>query len=236
MLNSAPVRVVVLISANVEWRCVRTFLPDMPINASPYGEWFSLSLPVNGKPCPCIFLHGGWGKISAAGSTQYAIDRWSPDLLINLGTCGGFSGDVIPGTILLVTQTLVYDIIEQMSDPLEALAHYTTNLDLSWLKGEPPQPVLRSLLLSADRDLVMEEVQRLRTQFGAVAGDWESGAIAYVAAHNGVRCLILRAVTDVVGPTSAEAYDGTLTLFTERTQDVMRILLEGLPDWLALAL
>jgi nucleoside phosphorylase len=38
------------------------------------------------------FLHGGWGKVAAAGSTQYAIDRWAPARLINLGTCGGFKG------------------------------------------------------------------------------------------------------------------------------------------------
>ena len=137
---------------------------------------------------------------------------------------------------MLVTRTLVYDIIEQMGDPLEALAHYSTELDLSWLKGEPPQPVRREKLLSADRDLVMEEVPRLRAQFGAVAADWESGAIAYVAARNGVRCLILRAVTDVVGPESAEAYDGTLELFTERARGAMQLLLAALPEWLALAL
>jgi len=227
---------VILISAHVEWRCVRAWYPAVEIHASPYGEWFPLTLPVGGRPRSCIFLHGGWGKIAAAGSTQYAIDRWSPRLLVNLGTCGGFAGDLTPGTVLLVTRTLVYDIIEQMGDPLEALAHYNTELDLSWLKGEPPQPVRREKLLSADRDLVMEEVPRLRAQFGAVAADWESGAIAYVAARNGVRCLILRAVTDVVGPESAEVYDGTLELFTERARGAMQLLLAALPEWLALAL
>ncbi|MDX9954026.1 MAG: 5'-methylthioadenosine/S-adenosylhomocysteine nucleosidase [Anaerolineae bacterium] len=226
----------VLISANTEWRCVRALLPDAVVRSSPYGEWFRTELPVRGKPRSCVFLHGGWGKIAAAGSTQYAIDRWAPRLLLNLGTCGGFAGAISPGTVLLVTRTLVYDIIEQMGDPLEALEHYATDLDLTWLKGEPPQPVLRALLLSADRDIVMEEVPQLRERFGAAAADWESGAIAYVAARNGVRCLVLRAVTDVVGPESAEAYDGTMQLFTERTREVMQGMLAALPEWLALGL
>ncbi|MBN1922795.1 MAG: 5'-methylthioadenosine/S-adenosylhomocysteine nucleosidase [Anaerolineae bacterium] len=227
---------VVLISANVEWRCVRAALPDVVVRSSPYGEWFVAPAAVCGAPRACVFLHGGWGKIAAAGSTQYAIDRWAPRLLVNLGTCGGFAGAITPGTVLLVTRTLVYDIIEQMGDPLAALEHYATDLDLTWLKGEVPQPVLRGLLLSADRDIVMEEAPQLRERFGAAAADWESGAIAYVAARNGVRCLILRAVTDVVGPEGAEAYDGTLQLFTERTREVMQGMLAALPGWLALGL
>lgn len=232
----SAVEAVVLISANAEWRCVRAFWPEVAVSASPYGEWFPLSLPVQGELRSVVFLHGGWGKIAAAGSTQYALDRWSPRLLVNLGTCGGFEGDIVPGVVILATRTLVYDIIEQMGDPAAALAHYTTEFDLSWLKDALPQPVLRGLLLSADRDLVMAEIPRLRAQFGAVAADWESGAIAYVAARNGVRCLILRAVTDVVGSDGGEAYDGTMVLFEERTRVVMPALLHALPDWLALAL
>ena len=42
-----------------------------------------------------------------------------------------------------------------------------------------------------------------------MALDWESGAIAWVAARNQTRCLILRGVTDLVGEAGDEAYDGT---------------------------
>lgn len=49
-----------------------------------------------------MFFHGGWGKIAAVASAQYVIDRWSPELLVNLGTCGGFEGEITKGTIILV--------------------------------------------------------------------------------------------------------------------------------------
>ena len=39
-----------------------------------------------GQRVRILFLHGGWGKIAATASAQYAIDRWNPCLLINLGT------------------------------------------------------------------------------------------------------------------------------------------------------
>jgi adenosylhomocysteine nucleosidase len=224
--------IVVLISAGTEWRMVRAYFPDAEPQPSPYGESLTVTLQLKGGEEEILLLHGGWGKIAAAGSTQYAIDRWSPSLLVNLGTCGGFEGAVEPGAVLLAERTLVYDIIEQMGDPAEALDHYATPLDLAWLEEPLPQPVVRGLLLSADRDLVAEEVEDLQARYGAVAADWESGAIAYVAARNGVPTLILRGVTDLVGPAGGEAYDGTLALFTERTRLVMQRLLEALPAWL----
>ncbi len=230
-----PVDAVVLISADAEWRPVRERFAGLPPLATPYGEAIAATLPGRGPDRRVVFFHGGWGKIAAAASTQYAIDRWRPPLLVNLGTCGGFAGDIAAGEVLLVDFTLVYDILEQMGDPDEALAHYATELDLSWLRGPLPLPARRELLISADRDIVAGEIPDLRGRFGAIAADWESGAIAHVAARNGTRCLILRAVTDLVDHEreDGEAY-GRPELFAARTESVMARLLDSLPGWLAM--
>lgn len=222
-------RIVALISADVEWQVVRTLFPDKELADSPFGEWFV----VDGAE-PVLFFHGGWGKIAAAASTQYLIDRWSPELLINLGTCGGFEGEIERGTIILAERTVVYDIIEQMGDYTDHIAHYATDLDLSWLGDDTPQDVYRTLLVSGDRDLLADEIPGLKKQFGAVAGDWESGAIAWVATRNSTRCLILRGVTDLVGSSGGEAY-GNMDLFVQNTTGVMKSLIGSLPAWIARA-
>ncbi len=214
----------VLISANAEWRATREVLSVQEVASTPMGEWFEQG----GVP----YFHGGWGKISAAATTQYAIDHFQPDLLVNLGTCGGFAGSIEPGEVILVDRTIVYDIIEQMGDSAEAIEHYSTELDLSWLKQPYPHPVRRGLLVSADRDIVVEDIPQLVMQYGAFAADWESGAIAWVAKKNKIRCLILRGVTDVVGAGGGEAY-GNIALFHERTREVMKTLIGQLQDWLA---
>ncbi|MBI1880261.1 MAG: hypothetical protein HYR94_18915 [Chloroflexi bacterium] len=224
---------VVIISANIEWQAIRSIFADVEPEPSPLGEWFVIDLDVAGRAEPVLFFHGGWGKIAAAASAQYVIGRWSPRLLVNLGTCGGFEGEIEKGTIILVERTIVYDIIEQMGDYDEHIAHYTTTLDLSWLGAEYPQAVRRTLLVSADRDLLVEDIPRLKAEFGAVAGDWESGAIAWVAARNGTRCLILRGVTDLVGGGGGEAYEGNMHVFVEGTTEILRELVETLPEWLA---
>jgi adenosylhomocysteine nucleosidase len=221
------ITIVVLISANQEWDAVREMFPQAVVQRSPFGEWFDACLPQ-----PVTFFQGGWGKIAAAASTQYAIDHFAPDLVVNLGTCGGFEGRVAAGTVLLAERTLVYDVIEQMGDPAAAVEHYATRLDLSWLGERIPEGVQPALLVSADRDLVAQELPQLVERYGAIAGDWESGAIAWVCARNSVRCLILRGVSDLVGSAGGEIY-GQIDQFASRARGVMRRLVEALPGWLA---
>jgi adenosylhomocysteine nucleosidase len=226
---------VVLISAESEWRAVRSAFPAGIARPSPFGEWFAVPLEVAGEALPVVFAQGGWGKIAAAASTQYAIDRWSPSLVVNLGTCGGFAGLIERGEVVLAERTVVYDIIERMGDPDAAIAAYTTDLDLTWLGDDLPQPVRRGLLVSGDADLDPAGIAALHARFGAIAGDWESGAIAHITARNGVRCLILRGVSDLVSDAGGEAYDGTMRAFAAGASVVMAGLLRGLSGWLARA-
>jgi adenosylhomocysteine nucleosidase len=228
-------KTLVMISANAEWRVVKELQPGLVLQNSPYGEFAAIALNLASSEPPgqaerVLLFHGGWGKISAAASAQYVIDRFKPDLIINLGTCGGFEDRIERGTIILVEKTIVYDIIEQMTDSDEAIDHYSTELELSFLPQVLPFPVLRGLLVSADRDIVIDDSPSLIEKYDAVAADWESGAIAWVAKKNGTRCLILRGVTDLVSSEAGEAY-GNYDLFSQRTKEVMRKLFEQLPKW-----
>ena len=218
----------VLISANAEWRVITALYPDQSRQSSPWGEFFQTT--INGRNI--LFFHGGWGKVAAAGSTQYVIDRFDPEVLINLGTCGGIEGQSQKFETILADRTIIYDIQEAMGDSKEAIDHYTTTLDLSWIPEPYPVTVRRTLLVSGDRDLRGDELNMLRSTYGAVAGDWETGAIAHVASRNNKKLLILRGVSDVVGAGQGEAY-GNLGLFVQRTDTVMRNLVRDLPAWIS---
>jgi adenosylhomocysteine nucleosidase len=220
-------RTAVIVSADGEWKAVRNLFPT----ASPVrkGPWDNFSVELEGRFFE--FVHGGWGKVSAAASAQFVIDHLKPDLLVNIGTCGGLKGRIEQGTTVLVERTLIYDILEQMTDTQAAMEHYATVLDLNWLPERLPMPVQRGLLVSADRDIVPAEAEALASTYAAIAADWESGAIAWVASRSGQRLLILRGVTDLVSQEGGEAY-GNYDLFLARTQEVMQRLAEGLPRWL----
>lgn len=219
-------KVILLISAIAEWQAVKEILQPSALQTTPYGETFQQDF----DGWPVILLHAGWGKAASAGAMQYALDHYQPDLVVNLGTCGGFFGVVEQGEIILVERTFIYDIVELMGDFGAVADYYASNLDLGWLPEPYPYPVRRGVLASADSDLLPEKIPSLRAQ-GAIAADWESAALAWVARKNGARLLILRAVSDVVGPGGSETY-GNLPLFQERTRIIMRQLLHQLPDWL----
>lgn len=223
--------IIVIISADIEWRAVLQIFSGLAIDQSPFGDYFSMVTTVNGHEYDLVYLHGGWGKISAAASTQYAIDRWRPKLLVNLGTCGGFEGEIVKGEIVLVERTIVYDIIESMGDNEAHIDHYTTDLDLSWLKEPYPDQVHEGLMVSGDRDLQPAEINNLKSKFGAVAGDWESGSIAFVCHSNAMPCLILRGVSDLVGDEGGEAY-GDIEVFERAASTILTRLTGNLNLWL----
>jgi adenosylhomocysteine nucleosidase len=223
------IKFAVVVSANMEWRATKLVFPNEKYSTSPWGEYFFKEFE---KERVLVF-HEGWGKVAAAGATQYIIDRFNPEILINLGTCGGFEGEVQRNEIILADRTIIYDIAEAMGDSKEAIADYTTEIDLTWLGKDYPLAVRKTLLVSADKDLKPDEINFLKKEYHAVAGDWETGAIAYTAKRNHKKILILRAVSDLVGTQKGEAY-GNINQFVTQSEVIMKKLFDDLPLWINL--
>jgi adenosylhomocysteine nucleosidase len=223
---------VVIVSADAEWRAVAELFSSSAMERTPYGEFFYHDSGASRG----VVMRGGWGKIDAAASAQYCISRWRPSLVINLGTCGGILGQIERFETILAERTVVYDITERMGDSTEAIRSYSTTIDLDWLGSRPlPSPARRSLLVSADRDLAPADIPKLRRLYQAIAVDWESGAIARVAARNEKRVLILRGVSDLVSEESNSDTYGRPELFEESCRTIMRDLFDVLLMWIEAA-
>lgn len=218
-------KVIVLISAIAEWEGVKLLFPESKIYHSPYGECTDLELDT----WKLKLYHSGWGKIASAAMLQYVIDRDSPDLIVNLGTCGGFESTVNQGDVILVDRAFVYDIVELMGD-LDISTYYASSLDLGWLAEPYPYPARRGAIASADSDLPPEKIPFLKLK-GALAADWESAAFAWVAQKNRSRLLILRGISDMVSEQGGEAYNN-IEIFNQRAKEIMKVLFDQLPDWL----
>jgi adenosylhomocysteine nucleosidase len=223
--RAQDLRFAVLISANAEWKVVRPLFASAAVQTSPYdGEYFFAN--VEGERV--LFFHGGWGKVAAAGSTQYVIDHFHPARLVNLGTCGGVEGRIKRFDIVAVEKVVIYDIAEAMGDSKEAIDAYSTALTLP---SRFPVPAVKAIMYSADRDLTASGLREIDGRYHPVVVDWESGAIAWVAHKNDLPLLILRGVTDLVSSSKAEA-EGNLQLFQDNTVRVMQDLIAALPKWL----
>jgi len=101
---------------------------------------------------------------------------------------------------------------------------------LSWLPEPYPHPARRGMIASADSDLPPDKIPFLK-QKGAIAADWESAALAWVARKSKARLLILRGVSDMVSEDGGEAYNN-IEVFNDRAKGIMERLIGQLPDWL----
>lgn len=218
--------VIVLISAIAEWEAIKLLFPELKIEQSPYGDLTHLKLGAQNLK----LYHSGWGKIASAAMMQYVIDHDAPDLIVNLGTCGGFEGVVNQGDVILVDRAFVYDIVELMGD-LDISTYYSSSVDLNWLAEPYPYPARRGTIASADSDLPPDKIRFLKSK-GALAADWESAALAWVAQKNQARLLILRGVSDMVSEQGGEAYNN-IEIFKQRAKEIMKMLFDQLPGWLA---
>lgn len=118
-----------------------------------------------------------------------------------------------------------------MTDTNQMIARYAVDFNSSWLPEPPPQPVRVGTLVSADRDIDPGDIPDLIEKYGAFAADWESGSIAWVAQRNGVPCLVLRAVSDLVDADTSEAYSD-YAFFETQCGEIMATFVHYLPAWI----
>ena len=211
----------IFINANAEWKAVKELHPRVELQYSPFGEYFTDKA--------FLFFFTGCGKSNAAAGVQYVIDRFHPKYLINLGTCGGFSGRTKVGNVILVTETLMYDVVEEEGNASETFDSYRSKLDLSGFAIDKLPLDHRGLMISADRDIIPLEVPGLIKKYDAIAADWESASVAHIAKLNKLPCLILRGVSDIISEEHAEMY-GDPVFYEQRAGEVMEKLLNILSN------
>lgn len=200
------------------------------LEKTPYGKCFERLFDLESVTARAIFMMSGCGKVRAAGAAQFAISKWKPAGIVNIGTCGGFSGSIEKGDLMVAERAVAYDVRERMGDPDEMIRQFSTDLDLSFVSENIFKAARKRVIASADADLDPAQIPWLRERYGAVAADWESAAIAKVASLNGVRAMILRGVSDLVcQKEGGEAY-GNYQAFAEGARPVMKKILDLAPE------
>ena len=146
----------------------------------------------------------GVGKVNASSMTQYLIDQYSLDGVINSGCAGSLDTNVKLLDIVLPTYVTYHDFL-----PVRIMKAYTPNEAClkpdpylcetmkKVLKNHPEYTVHEGVIVSGDcfvtdanhRDQIKEQTQ-------ALAVDMESAPIAHVCALNEVPCFIIRTISD----------------------------------------
>jgi len=113
------------------------------LRLQPFGQYFEQ--PFNGHEG--IFYQSGDTKTRSAAACQFAIDRWQPDRIINLGTCGGVGKEIGKLDLIMAEKTVQYDCIIRFGEPQELFYKpMMTTIDTSWVDtgGVGVNPVRKS--------------------------------------------------------------------------------------------
>lgn len=210
-----------------EWRALKKifYIKDHQVRTQPYGEYFISPL----EGFNCFFYFSRRTKTRAAGACQYAISNWKPKIVINLGTCAAVKSDIRIGDLILADKTIQFDCYDRLSpNPTEVLELMSTQINYDWLKWNPyREDFHKGLIATADQDLTAENLVYLH-EIGALATDWESGAITKISELNLIPAMVLRAVVDV--PLKLENPEDHYRSFQINTPIMIEKLLSVLPD------
>lgn len=195
-LKKVDVKLAIQISSELEWKSTRSIfkIGRGQLLKQPYGDYFNCWVGQHQS----IICQSGATKTRAAAACQFVIDTWHPDVVINLGTCGGVSEKVRKLDIILANKAFQYDVIERFGKPsLRFLRTLRSTLNLSWVDlTRVSKRIHVGTIASADQDLDYKQRRALQGE-NVLAADWESASIAKVCELNKMKCLVLRGVTDI---------------------------------------
>ena len=147
---------------------------------------------------------GGIGKVNAAMSAQYFIDRYQPEWIVNAGVAGSFR-DLAIGTVVLAEDFVQHDIDTSAVDGVPGLI---PTLNLTALPTDQPDragTILTGMNVAFERgrvatgDVFMTKGDRanaVAAEFSPTLCEMEGCAIAQVCLRNQVKFTALKSVSD----------------------------------------
>ena len=158
-----------------------------------------------------IAVHAGPGKILSASATQLIIDRFKPDIIIDVGGAGALSQTVTIFDIVIAEYAYEYDIclIKDFHRLANDLTTRTILCDLSnegkniliqfmtKIKNEKKVGCEIGNIASGERNVNNRILRKeLFNAFNATACNWETSAILKTAQLNNIRAISFCVITD----------------------------------------
>jgi adenosylhomocysteine nucleosidase len=164
----------------------------------------------------------GIGKVNAAAAAQRAVSEYGADLIVNAGLAGGFGADMEAGAVYEVTAAVEYDfdLAKLNGTAVGVLDEY----DTPYLEVEATGAFPEAVLATGDHFNDSEkDYSLIRDELKASLRDMEGAAIAHVCKKNGVRCRMVKCITNVAGKGSMTGqYESNRELALERLAAAMK--------------
>lgn len=158
-----------------------------------------------------ILVKSGVGKVNSAICTQYIIDKFNPDYIINTGIAGGIAKNLEVGDVVVGEKLVQYDfdvsaigyakgyMCTGIEPDKPTMFYSDENLIKSFEKSFDKEITLHKGII-ASGDTFVSDVNRkkeIHNLFNATAVEMEGCAIAQTSTANNVPFLVVRAISDL---------------------------------------
>ena len=192
------------------------------------GELFSHSV---------ILAKSGVGKVNSAMNTQYIIDKFMPDIIINTGVAGGLALDLKVGDVVVATSLVQHDFdasafgyakgyICNGIEPDKPTLFHSNKALIETLERAIPD-LHKGIIATGDTFVASKEKkQEIIELFGASAVEMEGASVAQVASANNIPFIVIRAISDLADGTKMGTQNDFEKTMAKISSDTVEILLK----------
>nr|WP_086940090.1 5'-methylthioadenosine/S-adenosylhomocysteine nucleosidase [Thaumasiovibrio occultus] len=155
-----------------------------------------------------VLLQSGIGKVAASIGTTLLLERFSPDVVINTGSAGGFDSALTMGDVVISTEVRHHDAdvtafgyeMGQMAQQPAAFMADEKLIEVAEKALDSETKAVRGLIASGDAFICKkEQIDYIRQHFPSIiAAEMEASAIGQVCHQFNVPFVVVRAISDVV--------------------------------------
>ena len=180
-----------------------------------------------------VLLKSGIGKVNAAMSTTILLQQYRPDIVINIGSAGGFDEELEVGAVVISDEVRHHDVDVtvfgyEMGQVPQLPAAFISNKELIELAVKAVKEMGQheyAVGLIATGDSFMndpERVAKVREYFPDMkAAEMEAAAVAQVCYQFDVAFVVIRALSDIAGKESSISFDEFLPTAAKHSTEIV---------------
>lgn len=189
-----------------------------------------------------VLTKTGIGKVSAATILTMLIEKYNPDLVINMGIAGGYKKTLHTLDTILVTKA-VYSDVDMTTDSFTNLKYgqledmppyFEINPNLkNMIKDIIPNDVKEGMIASGDQFVTSHEkcqtlINSNFSNYDVLAFDMESAAVFHVCYLYNLPCLVIRTISDIIGSTTPLDYNKFSQLASDKVGTICKNIIENI--------
>ncbi|MBQ3641155.1 5'-methylthioadenosine/adenosylhomocysteine nucleosidase [bacterium] len=188
-----------------------------------------------------ILSKSGVGKVCAAMTVQYIIDKYNPDIIVNTGVAGGLSPTLKIGDVIIGSELVQYDFDASALGYAKGYICNNINPDKPTVFYSDKELIDVIVNNSSDLNInvgriatgdmfvgSVDKKRKIFTEFNALAAEMEGCAIAQCAYANNIPFIIVRAVSDMADGTAMEAQNEFEKMVSKISSSAVEVLIKNI--------